>query len=202
MLTTPTLPPPYTSHCGSNAPSNFIDVASSIGEDIWNTFDWTGSEHSEDFTCGNEMRLQSFNLVNRNLVLDASSCAPSQTIPWGQVIKLRSTWQPNSFLPQYSQRKSEKNLFSGLVMWNFQLQEELCVVYILWKWNWKQPKNWSLRCRWGFSPAKVKYMQSTYISSHRSSSLNALQGKTSPHAKRYTSKSCKKIALLHFSSKF
>ena len=80
----------YTSRCGSDAPTDFIDVAQSIGHGIWNLIDWSGKEHSEDFTCGNELRLQSLNLVNRDLVLDPSLCGPPQTISWGQVIKLRS----------------------------------------------------------------------------------------------------------------
>ena len=47
-------------------------------------------EHSEEFTCGNEMQLQKFNMVNRHLVLDASSCKQPETTSWGQVTKLLS----------------------------------------------------------------------------------------------------------------
>ena len=80
----------YTSRCGSDAPTDFIEAAHSICHGIWKLIDWRFKEHSKDFTCGNELRLQSFNLVNRDLVLDPSLCGPPQTISWGQVIRLGS----------------------------------------------------------------------------------------------------------------
>ena len=83
---------PYTSRCGiDEAPASFLDVAASINiVTLWNNFGWTEVEHSEDFTCGNEMRLMTFNMVNRHLVLDGSSCKAPETISWGQVSKLLS----------------------------------------------------------------------------------------------------------------